>query len=120
MGRGNDQRSQRANAYRRLYRTPEWQALRKAILKRDGYQCRWPGCGKMLVGGHRAHNAPVVHHIRDHKGDVVLFLDPANLMSVCKSCHDAQAQSTASTGIIKGSSLDGRPLDPNHPWNQRT
>lgn len=30
----------------------------------------------------------LVHHIKEHQGDMVLFLDPENLMTLCSSCHN--------------------------------
>lgn len=85
---------------------------------RDGFKCQWIGCGKLLIGGHREHNAPVVHHKKDHKGDQRLFYDPDNLMAICKECHDRDAQRTTHTGFIAGHDDTGRPIDPNHPWNR--
>jgi 5-methylcytosine-specific restriction protein A len=32
--------------------------------------------------------AEVVDHIRPHRGDWALFIDPGNHQSLCKSCHD--------------------------------
>ncbi len=118
MARKTDYRSAEASSYRALYRTQRWSVLRKSILKRDAYTCQWPGCGKLLIGSRHQHNAPVVHHRHDHKGDLDLFYNPANLMAVCKACHDSQAQRTGHTGFIAGNGIDGRPLDPNHPWNR--
>lgn len=114
--RRTDWRSPEAAAYRAIYKSARWQHVRKTVLARDGYQCRWPGCGKMLIGSHHQHNAPVVHHRVDHKGDALLFFDAGNLMAVCKACHDRQAQRTTHTGFIAGSDTDGMPLDPEHPW----
>jgi 5-methylcytosine-specific restriction endonuclease McrA len=61
----------------------------------------------------------VAHHKRDHKGDLKLFLDEENLMTVCKECHDRDAQKATHRGFVTGHDEDGRPLDPNHPWNRR-
>ena len=116
MTKRPDWRSDEAAAYRRLYQTQRWKVLRKSVLVRDRYQCKWPGCGKMLVGSRHQHNAPVVHHRQDHKGDETLFFDAGNVMSICKSCHDRQAQRTGHTGYVAGNDADGVPLDPSHPW----
>jgi hypothetical protein len=47
-----------------------------------------------------------------------LFLDPSNIISICKQCHDMAAQRASHRGYISGHDEDGRPLDPNHPWNR--
>lgn len=111
-------RTAAANEYRKLYKRPRWQALRKAVLLRDGFRCQWIGCGKILTGNHRQHNGPVVHHKKDHKGDLRLFYDLDNLMAICKECHDRDAQKAGHREYIAGHGEDGRPLDPDHPWNR--
>jgi 5-methylcytosine-specific restriction endonuclease McrA len=40
------------NAY---YRTPEWQAVRAQVFKRDGYRCRLCGKGGPLEAHHRSY-----------------------------------------------------------------
>jgi 5-methylcytosine-specific restriction endonuclease McrA len=105
--------------YRALYALPAWRPLRKRILDRDNWTCQWPGCGRLLIGKAPAPDSPVVHHRRDHKGDMALFLDPKNLMSVCKECHDNGAQRATHRGYVSGHDEDGRPVDPEHPWNRR-
>lgn len=112
-------RSAAAEQYRHLYNTPQWKALRAQILNRDNYTCQWISCGKLLVGTHRQHNGPAVHHKRDHKGDKTLFFDPFNLIAVCKECHDKDIQRYTHRGYIAGADEDGRPIDPNHPWNSK-
>ncbi|MCB5411485.1 HNH endonuclease [Pseudogemmobacter faecipullorum] len=102
--------------HRALYNTKAWTTLRKQILSRDDYRCQWPGCGSLLIGRHLAPNAPIVHHKLDHKGDWQLFTDPANLMAVCKACHDRAAQEASHRGFIAGHDEDGRSIDPGHPW----
>lgn len=104
--------------YRFLYNDKRWPILRKRIFLRDGYTCQWKGCGKSLTGKGQQPNAPVAHHIKDHKGDRALFFDEDNLMSICKECHDGPAQRQTHRGYIQGNGKDGRPLDPNHPWNR--
>lgn len=102
-----------------LYKLPAWQPLRKAIFLRDNYACQWHGCGRLLIGKGKAPDAPVAHHKRDHKGDLTLFLDPANLIAVCKQCHDGPIQRQTHRGFVQGHGEDGRPIDPDHPWNRR-
>lgn len=113
----SDRRRAHRPEYRVLYNLLQWSRLRRKVLDRDSWTCQWPGCGKHLIGKGNAHNAPVVHHKQDHKGDMELFLDEQNLMSVCKQCHDQQAQRSTHRGYISGHDEDGRPIDPGHPWN---
>jgi 5-methylcytosine-specific restriction endonuclease McrA len=62
-----------------FYRTPIWQTLRLATLKRDGFQCRLtlPGCGVKANTAH--HRIP-----REMGGADALW----NLLSSCPSCHN--------------------------------
>jgi len=63
--------------------------------------------------------ADVVHHVKEHKGDPTLFCDPANLESICKPHHDADAQSEERLGYSSEIGADGWPCDPRHPANQQ-
>jgi 5-methylcytosine-specific restriction protein A len=112
-----DQRSPEAAAYRKLYNTAQWRALRKRQLQDQPLceRCRAKG---FLVA------ATVVNHRKPHKGDPALFSDPDNLQSACQPCHDGPIQAEEATG--KASSRvgysnavdrDGLPTDPRHPWN---
>lgn len=84
---------------------------------RDNYTCR--RCGCLLVTGNRHHpRAAVVNHIKPHKGDPELFFDLENTESVCKADHDTLIQREEARGYTIGSGLDGRPVDPRHPWNR--
>lgn len=78
------------------YNTTRWRRLRAEVLKRDGYVCQ--ATGVALVGRHPADNAPVVDHIRPHRGDPDLFWDPRNLRAVAKSWHDREKQSLEKRG----------------------
>ncbi len=106
--------------YRSLFKHPAWRQLRLSIFLRDNYTCQWPGCGRSLIGKGNDPDSPVAHHRKDHKGDLKLFLDPANLMSVCKECHDGAAQRATHRGYVPGHDEHGRPRDPDHPWNRST
>lgn len=97
-------------SWHHLYKTKQWQELRGAQLR----AC--PLCAYC-----RALNmdsaATVADHKKPHKGDLVLFFDPTNLQSLCKTCHDAAKQTLERTGVLPGCGLDGRPVDPAHHWN---
>lgn len=55
--------------------------LRPAQLLRE------PWCRECAKHGRRT-PATVVDHVRPHRGDWALFVDPANHQSLCKPCHD--------------------------------
>lgn len=109
-----------AEQYRKLYRDKRWcgpHGVRQQALLRDLYTCQ--RCGCLLITGNRHHpRAAVVNHKRAHKGDEALFFDLENTESVCKADHDALIQKEEARGFAIGSDIDGRPVDPHHPWNQ--
>ena len=68
--------------YHALYSTRIWTGtLRPAQLLREPY-CR--ACARRGIKT----KATVVDHVVPHEGRWELFADPANLQSLCKSCHD--------------------------------
>lgn len=73
-------RSQEAQAWRWMYQTPEWQALRSDQLLRE------PWCRECAKHGVRT-RATDADHIVDHKGRWDVFTDAGNLQSLCHSCH---------------------------------
>jgi len=81
-----DDRSAEAQAYRRLYKTARWQALRMRVLVRDLMTCQV--CGKLEGNSAQL----VANHIEPHKGDEALFWSEANLAATCKTCHDSAIQ----------------------------
>lgn len=96
----------------RYYQTPQWRALRRACLKRDGYRCTAPGCTstERLIAD---------HIVSRRKGGSDTL---ANLRTLCAH-HDAQVKETTKgtrwnngqpTGA--GHDINGRPRDPTHPW----
>lgn len=95
------------------YRTPQWRALRAAILWRDPI-CR--AC-RMKPSSH-------VDHIKAHRGDQDLFWDPGNLQGLCASCHahktyfkDRGFGRKPKDAPLKGTEATGLPTDPSHHWN---
>ena len=93
------------------HRTPEWQDLRKAALKRDKHTCTVAGCH---------HRAPVVDHIVSRKlgGADALW----NLRSLCRT-HDNQTKEdvhgnrrSGGKATVAGCDANGMPLDPGHWW----
>lgn len=76
--------------WRRWYKTARWQKLRFEVLTRDLWICKKTGV--LLVGKYPADDSAVVDHITPHRGDPVLFWDPANLQSLSKAYHDSVKQ----------------------------
>jgi hypothetical protein len=75
--------------------------------------------GQFRIGeGNRHHVcAAIVNHKKPHKGDPVLFLDLDKVETVCKIDYDALIQHEEVGGYVIGSDINGRPIDPNHPWS---
>ncbi len=63
-----------------VYRTQQWQALRLAAKRRDGFKCT--GCG--------SHGRLEVHHVKSVRTHPELALDLANLACLCGQCHHKQ------------------------------
>lgn len=107
--RRDDRRSPAAAAYRKLYKLAAWKHARTGQLQRQ------PLC-ELCAERHRTVAATVVNHRLPHKGDMGLFLDPANLQSACAPCHDGPIQSYERTGRMRGCDANGVPLDGGHHW----
>ena len=64
------------------YNSSEWRALRKAVLKRDNYQCQQCGMTAEESG------YPLeIHHFIPPKGNKELFYNIDNCVTLCKICH---------------------------------
>lgn len=74
--------------WRRWYNLARWKALRLATFARDLFTCQWDGCGR--VEGNTS--LLVADHREPHRGDPALFWDPANVWTLCKTCHDREKQ----------------------------
>lgn len=61
-----------------------WAGIRKVVMERDGYRCRW------LVGGKRCRNkATQVHHVYEAGANGgVERDDPRFLIAICDEHHD--------------------------------
>ena len=76
-----------------LYQCKHWHTIRRQVLIRDHYKCQQTRCNIHLTAGWQGPNSAVVHHLRQHRGNLELFFDIDNLQAVCKSCHDVELQS---------------------------
>jgi len=69
--------------------TPEdlqaWWKLRAKYRARN-HVCRF--CKHFFQHG----EVKIVDHIKPHRGDLELFLNPSNLQLLCKKCHDSKKQ----------------------------
>lgn len=86
-----------------------WRQLRQRHL------AKWPLCALCAQIG-IVEPAIVVHHKIAHRGSEELLFDIDNLVSLCKRCHDAHGQREDKSGYLKGSDVNGYPLDERHNW----
>lgn len=94
-----------------FYRSDLWKRLRRARLALDHHHCVVPGC-----------NAPAVivdHIVPRYRGG---FDTISNLRSLCRR-HDLQIKERPGRSerghageLQSPCDIDGRPLDPKHPW----
>jgi 5-methylcytosine-specific restriction protein A len=89
------------------YQTPEWRALRAAVLRRDPL-CKTPGCGR--ASEHADHIIP-----RAKGGADAMF----NLRGLCEGCHNSRtARGNGELRRVIGCDARGLPTDPADPWWQ--
>jgi 5-methylcytosine-specific restriction protein A len=109
-----DQISPEHAAWNKLRKTARWERLRAAKLRANPLCERHQKLGRVVP-------ATVVHHKTPHKGDPRLFFAALeDLESLCKPCHDSDAQREDIQGFSSAVGNDGVPLDPHHPFNQVT
>lgn len=68
---------------RRWYYLAGWKALRREVLRDQGYQCAV--CLQV-------DQALEVDHVTRHNGDPVLFWARENLQALCRTCHQRKTQ----------------------------
>lgn len=105
-----DRRSPEAQAYRRLYKTAQWQRIRAHQLSTKPL-CEW--CEKEG----RITPATVCHHETPHRGDMAKFY-AGPFVSLCAPHHDNDASEIERKGYSTATGEDGFPLDPMHPANR--
>lgn len=92
------------------YNTPAWARLRKSHLLSEP-RCR--ACGAP---------ANTVDHVHPISAGGPAFPGHDGLASYCARCHSAKTARGTEAGAIRtskprrGCDVDGRPLDPAHPW----
>lgn len=111
MTQGSSARSAEAEVYRRWYKSTRWQQLRLQQLRSE------PLCRACQAAG-RVTIATIADHIRPHKGDLAVFMDPSNLQSLCDEapwrCHSSGKQKEERAGFDVTVGADGWPTAPNH------
>lgn len=70
----------------RFYGSAEWRAFRESILERDNYECQW--CKEQGQVTSRFDSILEVDHIEELKDRPDLALEPSNLRTLCKDCHN--------------------------------
>jgi hypothetical protein len=105
-----DYRTLEAAEYRKLYKTARWALRRKRQLYQQPLCERCSRRGRVVV-------ATVAHHRIEHKGNPDLFFG-GELESLCKLCHDGEAQQQERKGYATTIGSDGWPIDPMHPANR--
>lgn len=71
----------------------------------------------MCTDEDRVSSATEVDHIEKHNGDPILFWDTKNWQGLCAFHHRSVKAQMERSGIVRGSRVNGTPIDPNHPWN---
>jgi len=98
-----DRRSYDAEAYRRLYKTAAWRAIRHQQLSLQPL-CEW--CLEREV----VTEATEVHHAEAHRGNLDLFYS-GPFVSTCKPCHSSRGQREDLGRVTKTFGEDGWPVD---------
>jgi 5-methylcytosine-specific restriction endonuclease McrA len=89
--------------YSHLYTSYRWRRRREQQLRREPL-CAW--CGRRG----RVASASVAHHVEPHRGDLNKFWFGA-LISLCKECHDIDAQRIEHGGCARAIvDADGWPM----------
>lgn len=120
-----DHDARRGTAHERGY-TSAWQKARDGHLRANPLCVDHQRRGDLVAAAVVDHiDAPRLKEAID-SGDPeriaaarALFWSRNNWQSLCKPCHDSIKQRLEKTGRLPGCGTDGRPLDPNHPWNRR-
>lgn len=101
------------------YNTAQWQRLRRAHLSIEP-MCR--GCAE--IG--RLAPANTVDHVQPISDGGAPFPGHDGLASYCPPCHSAKTARGTEAGAIKstkprkGCDANGNPLDPSHPWAEKS
>lgn len=98
--------------WRNWYKRKAWSDLRASQLAKE------PLCECCLIEREEIAAAEVVHHREPHRGIWEKFIDPDNLASVCKPCHDGEIQRGERAGwtdrgwLVEGHRIPARVIQP--------
>lgn len=93
--------------WRNWYKRAIWLRLRAQQLAKE------PLCECCLIERDDVVGAEVVHHREPHRGVWERFVDPDNLASVCKPCHDGEIQRGERAGWTdRGWQVEGHSIPP--------
>lgn len=68
----------------RFYTSSEWRRLRQSILERDHFECQWCKAeGRVMTDA-----VLEVDHIKELAQYPELAMEPDNLRTLCKDCHN--------------------------------
>lgn len=98
-----DTRSADATAYRRLYGTARWRAIRERQLAAN------PLCEWCLQEREDVTVATEVHHDGPHRGDITRFFE-GPFVSTCKRCHASRGQLEDNGKAVVQFGADGWPI----------
>ncbi len=88
----------------RLYDTDAWQRLRLVVLSGNPYCVHCRDRRGVLTP------ATQVDHIRPVREYAEGALDPANLQSLCHSCHSSKTATEERGGPMRGCDVEGKPI----------
>jgi 5-methylcytosine-specific restriction enzyme A len=95
-------------AYEHWYWKRRWRRRSAWQLREHPLCCRCLTLGKVVA-------AEVADHRIPHRGDEQVFWF-GELQSLCVQCHNSAKQATEIRGFDNAIGIDGKPLDPKHPW----
>lgn len=82
------------------YSSASWRRLRLEVFDRDNWCCRF--CGVMVTQGKRSRRSAVGEHLQPAKLAPHLFLDPSNVWTACRRCHDTECAAIEARHWEKG------------------
>ena len=91
------------------YRTPRWEKLRKAVLRRDGYRCREAARYGLAV------EATTVHHVWPVEDFPQWAWEPWNLISLSQKAHNEMHDRITNALTTKGEAWTRRIPPPSTP-----
>ena len=91
-----------------FYLTPEWETLRRQVLKRDDYTCKH--CGIKCLGRKRNKPSPHIDHIEPRREAPAKAMLLSNLRTLCHSCHSKTTANARHGKDRPTIGLDGYPV----------